>query len=56
MWHALKTDSAARDNVHTEGANLVSLKVYPELSVTDTRIVQEKERQLAVLGEYGFIL
>ncbi len=56
MWHAHKTDSAARDNAHTEGANLVSLKVYPELSVTDTRIVQEKERQLAVLGEYGFIL
>ena len=40
-----------RDSARTEGAKLVSLRDNLELSVTDTKIAQEKEKLHAVLGK-----
>lgn len=42
-------DNAVRDSARTEGAKLVSLRDNLELSVTDTKIAQEKEKLHAVL-------
>ena len=50
MLHALKMDNVVKDNVLMEDVKLVSLKVNPEHSVTDMKIVQEREKLPAVLG------
>jgi len=49
MLHALKMDNVVKDNVLMEDVKLVSLKVNPEHSVTDMKIVQEREKLPAVL-------